>query len=342
MNYLARFALYFAFALAVLLTQVVSAQPFVYQNNDLALGFRKTGVNQENYEVVVNIGQASNYVSAAIGTTFGVTNFSATQLTPGSFTTLNNLTWSVFGALSGTAYGASYPAYTVWLTVPRTNPAVRSLDATRLDRGTQANIRNKILSILSNAAFVSHDILTASPYNTNNFIRESISAYPTHLLTVWMGSIVDNTVGTLNDTWPEGNLEITTAPSFSSAVRSDLYEIRPTGSVDPHTGQTTGAAYYVGYFQFNPNGTMTFTREAASTPPPPPTIAISRLGNTSTISFNTVSGATYSLHYTNSVGISAPLSSWATAPNTVSGTGNPASFNDVSSASDRFYSVSAH
>ena len=78
--------------------------------------------------------------------------------------------------------------------------------------------------------------------------------------------------------------------------------------VDPHTG-TNGLAYYVGYFELQLDGSMTFTREAASTtvaPPPAPMLSIARSGNVSSISFLSTNQATYTLLFTNTAGLTAP------------------------------------
>src|SRR5262245_51221011 len=68
-----------------------NAQVFHFSNNDLIVRFRKVAPFTENYEVVVNIGGASNYFNLAIGTTIPVPGFSASQLSPGSFTSVNDL-----------------------------------------------------------------------------------------------------------------------------------------------------------------------------------------------------------------------------------------------------------
>jgi PKD repeat protein len=63
-------------------------------------------------------------------------------------------------------------------------------------------------------------------------------------------------------------VENITPNSFTSAQRSDFYQICPNGYADPFTGQTSGLAYFVGYFLLNPGGTMTFTRAAATAAAP--------------------------------------------------------------------------
>jgi PKD repeat protein len=263
------------------LSTIAQAQIFTYVNNDLVLGFRKNTPYTENNEVVVDIGGASNYFNLPVGTTIPVPGFSASQLSPGSFTSLNNLSWSVVGGYSGSSY-SGYVNNTLWLTVPRADNAVRSSDPTRLIYSLQQIVKAKIGSIAgasSGAGFISLQLGTSNQFNTPTFVRESIATYGTHILSDWMSGAVDPTQGTLSDSWPSsepnsGNLEVTTPAGFSSgSVRSDLYEVRPltTGSgatvVDPHTG-TSGLAWYIGYFEFKSDGSMTFTREAASAPPP--------------------------------------------------------------------------
>jgi hypothetical protein len=346
-------------ALVGLLTLVGSAeaQPFVYQNNDLCLGFRKNAPYTENYELVVDIGQASNYVGAGIGTTMPVQGYAASQMVPGSFLTLDDLSWSVCGYYSGSGYGTEYPAdveYTLWVTVPRTNNSVQSQTASRLDWTLQHDVRPKIASILSNAGFISQALGTSNEFNTASFVLESISLYPQHLLSIWMGSLNDNTLGTLNDTWPPGepnggNIENTTPDTFNSPVRSDLYEVRPlTDSqlnpvADPHTG-TNGLAYYVGYFELEVDGSMTFTREAATTPilsPPAPALSIVRSGNVSSITFLSTNQATYTLLYTNTAGLSAPSSTWPSLPGAITGNGSMQTFQDATTDTSRVYRVQA-
>ena len=324
-----------------LLLQTASAQTFTYTNNDLALGFRKTGSFQGSYEVVVDIGQASNYFNLSVGTTIPVPGFTASQLTPGTFNNLSNLSWSVFGYYSGSGFGASYPSSvgsTLWVTVPRTDSGIKSTDATRLTKGAQASARSPIKAILDNAAFVSAALGSSGTYNTATFVRESIADYPDHLLTVWMKSLSYHTVGTLNDAWPEGNLEITTPGNFTNAVRSDLYEVRPltdsqgNAIVDPHTG-TSSIAWYVGYFQFNPDGTMTFTRDVPQT-----TLSLARAGNVNTITFPSYSYVTYKLFATNSAGLTAPVTSWPSS-SPISGTGNTITLTPTTTDTTLFYIV---
>jgi hypothetical protein len=333
--------------------QVASAQTFTYNLNDLILTLRKTGTHQENNSVVVDIGQASNYLNTAIGSSITVTQFSSSQLVSGSFSSLNYLTWAVTGYHpSGTTY-PGYPAGTLWLTVPRTNNSVPTTAPTRLDTGSQTIVKGKINSVWANASYISQQLGTSNQFNTPTLVREPIATYPNNILDVWMKGVIDPTQGTLNDTWPAtepngGNVEFTTPGTFTNSARCDLYEIRPlTDSqgnliVDPHTG-TNGPAYYVGYFQFNSDGSMTFKRDATSTAPPAPQIvSVQRSGNTSTIYFTTANGPTYSLRFTNAAGLTAPVSNWPSSTTTLVGNGNTNSLSDTTTDPVRFYKVAVH
>jgi hypothetical protein len=108
--------------------------------------------------------------------------------------------------------------------------------------------------------------------------------------------------------------------------------------VDPHTG-TSGLAWYIGYFEFKSNGTMTFTRELASTAPAAVTLNVARTNNVSTISFGSASSLTYKLCFTNSAGLGAAVSTWPSLPGTISGDGTTKSFQDTTTDPVRFYRV---
>lgn len=318
-------------------SSLAPAQVFTFKNNDLILGFRKNAPYTENYEVVVNIGQASNYFSKALGTTTTVAGFSPAQLTPGSFTTLNNLSWSVFG---GGAYSGQ-PIYTLWLTVPRTNNAIQTPVPLRQAAALQQGVYAKMTSIPGpgGAGYVSQYGGASNQFNTATFVREPIATFSSHILSVWMQGTVDPSVGTFNDRWPpeepnNGNVENTTPDLFSGSVRSDFYEVRPSS--------TGGNATYLGYFEFKSDGTLTFTRQAAGTtqpPPPPPALGLSRSGSLNTISFVSSNSATYKLFFTNSAGLSTPVTNWPSLPVSITGDGTTKSFQDTTADLDRFYRV---
>lgn len=258
------------------------AGPFAYTNGDLCLGFRKTGIYQATYECVVDLGPAINYVNLAPGTTTSITQYTAGQLT-GTFGNLTNLSWSVTGFVQTTNQPAGYPASTIWVTIPRTATGVSVTAPLRNPASTQANPQGYIYSILFGAVSVSANLGTSNTYNTPTFVQEPYgNTSDNQYYGYFMGDPVYPAIGDLSGSAPgntygfQPNLEFTTVAPFSSPALCDLYELRPTylqGGrppaniyiTDPHTGQTNGTGYYVGYFSLSPSGSMTFTRDGAPT-----------------------------------------------------------------------------
>lgn len=318
--------------------QAAEALPFVLHQADLCLGFRKVGAFKENNEAVVNIGQATNYVNLSPGSVVTVTNLSASQLSPDTFFSLNDLSFSAFGDVSVNSY-PGYPRNTIWVTIPRSDINVQSTPPDRQDQDFSAGFVSSINGILNGAVAISSRI-SSNQDNTISFLREPSSSSQGQNLGAWIASSVDPNLGTFQDGLPV-NAENATADSFTSAIRSDLYELRPTGFNDPHTGQTTGAAYFVGYFQFNPSGSLTFTRASTTSAPPSPVLAIQRSGNGNTISFVSTNNVIYKLYFTNSAGLSTATTNWPSLPATITGDNTTKSFLDTTTDPNRFYRVKA-
>jgi hypothetical protein len=320
------------FLCALAVADTASGQAFTANKGDLLAGFRKT--TGGSYELVVNMGNVTNFLAISPGTTVNVSNFSPTQLSA-AFSTYNNLQWSVGGAFLGSSPWAGFPAGTVWSTLARASTNVQSTPPVRNSSSSQLATRTRVAGVGSGANTISLGLGTTNPNNYVVLVREP--AGDPSALTVYIGDPSDSTYGDYQGTWY--NVETVTPSSFTQAQRADLYQALPDGSLDPNSHQTTGAAYYVGYFQFNPAGTMTFTR--ASSVAPAPTITLQRSGNVSTISFPTANGFSYSLYYTNSPNLMAPIVNWATPGTTVTGDGSTKSFTDTTTDPDRVYSVKA-
>jgi hypothetical protein len=327
---------------AGLLTPVLSqAQYFDYATSTsgrgaLLAGFRKPGVG--TYELVVKAGNISDLLAVPAGTTIPIGTFTPGQLAA-AFSDLNNLSWSVMGTFYNPEFGtwSGFHGSTLWFTLPRGNVAVPTAAPARRSYSSQSAVMVSVDSIGTGAHNISTSLGTTNSNNNLTLVREPADGDP-HTLSYNL----DATSGLLANM--PASIENTTPASFTAAVRSDLYQSVPNGYADPNSGTTSGAAYYAGYFTFNPDGTLTFTRASGTVPPPPaPQIThITRAGNTSTISFTTASGSyTYSLRYTNAAGLTAPVSTWPVAATTVTGDGTVKSLADTTTEAGRFYRVSA-
>jgi hypothetical protein len=128
---------------------------------------------------------------------------------------------------------------------------------------------------------------------------------------------------------------LTTPATFASGTNhiiADLY----------YTAVNLTNVVLEGSLTLGSDGSFTFTPASKTTPPPAPMASISHGGDTITVSFSTVNGAVYSLHFTNNAGLLQPVSNWAVSGNTITGNGQTASFTDTTSATDRVYRVGVH
>jgi hypothetical protein len=317
------------------LIQGAQAQPFKYSGRDLLVGFRKLSPFSTPYELVVNIGQATNYNNLPPGTRITITQFTFNQLT-NAFGDLNDLSWAVSADAKGGDGGATnVPINTIWVCNPRINLQTQTTPYNRASTFSQSPVVSKISGIGVNAASLSSSTVS-NQYNTLTAVQEDAGS--PQALSTQMGpnGSYQNTFG--------ADVENMTPDSFTTPVRSDFYELRPNGTVDPHTGLTTGPGAYLGYFELAPNGTLTFTAAGGTVapPPPPPTLSIGRSNLLNTVSFASTNGAIYTLHFTNAAGLTSPLTSWPALASPLTGNGSILSFQDSTSDAMRFYRVEAH
>ena len=285
---------------------------------DLLIGFRQTGGISE---LVADLGPVSRFYGANPGTNFVITEFTAAQLAD-SFSGLDSVGFVACAAMRVDG-DPTRPLQTIWATRKRVDPATQSLPWNRQSSGLLANSATKISSIGSGAATFSG---SNPPGLDNTATAIVLPASYSNGYSAYLGN------GNFKSTF-QGNTENLTPSGFTdsgSLIRSDLYELRP-GS-----GQST----YLGYFEFNASGTLSFTAAGGSTPPAPsPTItAITRAGDTTTVSFTTVAGATYQLL---SGGLNGSTGSWATKGSAVTGTGSVLSLTDTTTETGAFYAVQA-
>jgi hypothetical protein len=332
-----------AAGILALANRTSAAGQFQYsQNGDLLAGFRKPGLG--SYELVVNLGNVTNLENMVAGTTVALNNFSPAQLTAAFPDGFGSLNWSVSTSLKSViSPWGGYPALTLWYTLPRMDANTRTTAPQRASASAQGSNKNDMLGVGTGAVTISGSLGASNANNTPFLVREP----------VWDGQsqsrndlsyFIDNIgVGPVGSFGLPNTVENVTPDPFAAAARSDFYRARPTGNLDPDTGTNAGPAYYVGYFQLNPDGTLTFTRASTvvPTPPAPQVVKITRFNTTSTIYFTTTNGAIYTLYYTNHFGIGQPVTSWAAAPGTVAGNGNTNSLSDTTTESDRYYRVGA-
>ncbi len=307
------------------------AQTFTNRNEELILSFRKTGATGGTvgaYDFEIDLGPATNYYGAAPGTSITITQFTTSQISA-LFDSLDDMTWSVSGCvpLGGSADPTLAPN-TLWVTRARATPAAQSTAWTVMSDDAQQLTAGKIRSVFSSARTYGKQHPSALVNTTTAIGVPDGSGFE---YSAYIGA-----AGDYGSTF-EGNIELTTPSDFtqnSTPARADLYQLLPS--------YTASAGKYLGYFEFHNDGTMVFVAATSSSLPPAPTLSITRADNLSTVSFGTTNGATYTLHFTNSAGLTAPASAWPVAGTPVTGDGNVKSIDDPTSDLERYYRVEAH
>jgi len=197
-----------------------------------------------------------------------------TNMCPDGF---GNLQWSVFSSFSTTLGPlptplGNFPINTCWYTVPRTNVNVQTTPVGRFGVSEQ-QLRELILAVGTGANEISQDMGTTNVNNNSLVVLEPVNYDPQNNLTASIGDPSDTALGDFGGTVFSFSVENITSNSFTAPAVSDFYVNVPgsegrTQNTDPITGQLNGNADYLGYFTLNPNGSMTFTRAAATAPTP--------------------------------------------------------------------------
>lgn len=234
-----------------------SAASFTYNDGDLLLNFRaKAGTSYGANNLTIDIGAASTYETATA--VIPLTQFNASDLNLVNNTAGNYSSFS-FSAV-GTLFGGDK---TVYSTRTRNSASVNYND-TSLSGSTAWNARSssgmsstssQIDTIANNAlafgtplpgASTGISIADGSANGYHSYVRQNAS--------------IDT--GNLNGKW-QGEIETSTGTGFSTFVRADLYRNSPS---------TAGA--YLGYFQFNADGSAFFSPQNLAAVPEPATYGI--------------------------------------------------------------------
>jgi hypothetical protein len=231
-----------AAAMASLLGAVEAKAQFTYLDNDLLLNFRQTDGGASDLNLTVNLGSVLTFRNLT-GTT-PITQFTASQLTT-PFTDFNNLAFSVVATEKGGAPVTNpYVNNTYWATVGRSVNGVQNTAPTRGSSLSQGNESALIASIGSGAQDGGADLSNTAATTVDG------SAFSYH---AFAGS------GTFGGNISY-NIEKSTGSGFTGFVQADFFEVIP-GS---------GDSTYLGYFEFNDTGAMSFV---SVTPVPEPTTA---------------------------------------------------------------------
>ena len=227
------------------------AQTFDYNNGDLLLGLRTPGGTSD---LIVDIGAASLYSGATGPITVSGAYFTSQQLTDAGLS-LSTLYFSVFGDISpGNSSGT---ANTLWVTAPQTDNKTQALAWAAQTSYQQGNTRSQIESIAFGATYTSFEEAASADNTATAVVLPSSLDLPGESALSYTAGI--GPYGNFNGNFgSNNNIEQNTSGTFSNGtnpVRSDLFEMIPGSN-----------GSYLGYFELDPNGTLTFNPEPVPEP----------------------------------------------------------------------------
>jgi hypothetical protein len=316
MNKRNRQALYLGVAV---LTAAVGAQAqpvnkYTDNNDELLLGFTTPS---STGDLVIDLGKATQVIPGGTNTVDLIANGNVGQSAAALQAQLNNL----YGSMNRISWGVVGGHYTSGL-----NAAIYSTVNQGASAPPAPGAWGQTVSSINTAG----ETIDGSGAVANQQVVDPTFAVGTS----WSEIIAPGTTG-LAFSGTYHNPNSTTPSTFAGATTQ--YQ-----SEDLYLSMTSGHVVYQGHFTLGSDGSLTFT-PASSVPtvPPPPHLSATRTNSTTTISFNTTNGVTYSLYYTNLGGLGTPVSSWPVSSTKISGDGTTKAFTDTTSDPDRVYRVKA-
>jgi hypothetical protein len=267
---------------------------------EVLIGFRKSGGANN---LVVDAGSLASFTNLAPNTRITISTYTGTQLAQVG---TNSVSWSAF---------AYYNSGIFCSTVARSVIGTQASPYGAQSAAAQKNVTSQMDNVQQGANY--NYTLNGPPANSTATAVVESSSSASYL---YGYSYTDGILGVIPDTanWGGTSLwypENTTAANFTTAgsvARSDFYLVPPTGG---------GAVTYLGYFEFNTNGVMSYVAYPITyTAPSVPVIkGITRTNNVTTVSFTTGASGTYTLRGTNTLASGVNRTNW---PAIASLTGN--------------------
>lgn len=287
------------------------------------LCFRKSGVAND---LVVDVGPISTFTNLAPNQRVTITQYAGNQL---ALVGTNGISWSAFTWYDNTVTPTSVQ-WTLFASSPRPALNTQSEPPPQATQSSQHLVGNQMVPV-ARGGYDQAVAYTNNALSTYTAAIEPDNNSDTHYVTGQSYSFSIGSDLNFNDTFG-GFPENTTPSNFTLAgkvQRSDFYWIPP---------KTSGLSeVYLGYFELNTNGVMSYVAYPVAAPTAAVIQSISWAGNTASIKFTTGSTGTYTLRGTNN--LTAPLTNWP-AITSVAGNGSVNTLQDTDSSSSKFYIIS--
>jgi hypothetical protein len=291
---------------------------------DVLLCFQKSGGAND---LVVDVGPVSTFTNAAPNQRIALTQYSGAQL---AAVGTNGISWAAFAWFDGSVT----PAITQWTlfsTSPRPALGTPSQPIPPATASSQHLVANQMAPVPAGARDEGVTY-TNNALSTYTAVVEPDNNGDAHYVSGQSYSFSMGPNYNFNDTFSGFPTNVTPANFTKSGTvqRSDFYWIPP---------RTSGLGeVYLGYFEFNTNGAMSYVAYPTSAPEPPVIQSISRSNNISSVKFTTGTSGTYTLCGTNL--LTAPRGSWPAIASTP-GNGSVSTLQDTNATAVKFYFISA-
>jgi hypothetical protein len=286
-----------------------------YSVGDVLVCFQKGGV-----DMVVDAGPISIFTNATHNQRITITQYTGTQLAQVG---TNGVNWSAFAWLTNN--------YTLFITRPRTTLNQQTTPWLDESSPAQSGVALQMAAIPPGA--LDELNLLVYPVSTSTAVVEEGNSVnppnPNYTDGLSYQDALSGSYGGNFDGYFEGSPENTTSNNFTlkgAVVQSDFYQLTPT------SGHAFGQ--WLGYFEFNTNGVMTYVAYPTTTPL---INSFSRSGTTATIAYKSGLYGTYTLLGTNN--ISAPLSTWPVIGTLSTGDTLTHTVQDTDTTSNKFYII---
>jgi hypothetical protein len=295
-----------------------------YTVGDVLVCFRKNGGAND---LVVDAGPVSTFTNATPNQRITISQYNGSQL---ALVGINSISWSAFTWFDMSVSPASAQE-TLFVSKARKSINTKTAPWAAYSSDAQESVGVEMSQIPPGAL----DNISFNGVNTSTAVIE-----PDDSTDYTMGESYHDTIdpGQLGDfTFDgtfEGDPENTTSASFTTSgnvARSDFYQIPPSD-----TGG--GPVEFLGYFEFNTNGVMTYVAYPSLAVVAPTIISMVRTGTTNTITFTTGPTGTYTLCGTNNLAVAR--TNWP-AISAISGNSGQRSLTDVDNNGSKFYIITA-
>lgn len=318
---------------AMLAAGAVQATTFNYTVGDVLICFRRA--NPSTYadlggtNLVVDAGPISNFTNLPPNTKIIINSYTGSQL---SQVGTNSVGWSAFAYFDDSVNPPAVP-WTIFITSPRDVLNAQTSPNNCATLSADANVIGQLGAIVNGAM----DNAGFSALNTGSAALE-LSSYYYNSADLSYSQEVDP-VGSsfdLNGTFSY-NIEKYTPANFVSAgnpVRSDFYWMYPVKL------NTKTAAVYLGYFELETNGVMTYTAYPTATAAVPVITSFGRTNGISYVSFTTGTSGTYTLRGVNSTSLNTSRANWP-AIASLTGNGSVNTLQDTTAVPNKYYIITA-